>query len=116
MKILVLGAGMIGTAIALDMASKYEVTSVDLDLIRLNMVVSRNKAINAVLLDVTSKNELANTLKSFDLVINAVPGFLGFNILKTIIEADKNVVDIFFFLKMDYNWMIWQRIEMSRLL
>ena len=97
MKILVLGAGMIGTAIALDMASKYEVTSVDLDPIRLNMVVSRNKAINAVLLDVTSKNELANTLKSFDLVINAVPGFLGFNILKTIIEADKNVVDISFF-------------------
>ncbi|MBL4905323.1 MAG: hypothetical protein JKZ00_04805, partial [Flavobacteriaceae bacterium] len=32
-----------------------------------------------------------------DLVICAVPGFLGFNTLKTIIEAEMNVIDISFF-------------------
>lgn len=32
-----------------------------------------------------------------DLVINAVPGFMGFEILKTTNEAGKNVVDISFF-------------------
>ncbi|OFY93413.1 MAG: saccharopine dehydrogenase, partial [Bacteroidetes bacterium RIFCSPLOWO2_12_FULL_31_6] len=32
-----------------------------------------------------------------DLVVCAVPGFLGFNTLKAIIEAEKNVIDISFF-------------------
>jgi saccharopine dehydrogenase-like NADP-dependent oxidoreductase len=36
-------------------------------------------------------------LRPFDLVICAVPGFLGFNTLKQIILAGKNVIDISFF-------------------
>ncbi|WP_372793602.1 saccharopine dehydrogenase family protein, partial [Lutibacter sp.] len=48
-------------------------------------------------LDVTDKIELQKTIKPFDLVICAVPGFLGFETLKSIIEAGKNVIDISFF-------------------
>ena len=48
-------------------------------------------------LDVTNKMEFQSTLKQFDLVINAVPGFLGFETLKTIIESGLNVIDISFF-------------------
>ena len=33
----------------------------------------------------------------YDLIISAVPGFMGFETLKTIIETKKNVVDISFF-------------------
>ena len=40
---------------------------------------------------------LQSKIKAFDLVICAVPGFLGFQTLKSIIEAGKNVVDISFF-------------------
>ena len=39
---------------------------------------------------------MQHIVKEFDLVINAVPGFLGFNTLKSIIEAGKNVIDIAF--------------------
>src|SRR5690606_37773182 len=35
-------------------------------------------------------------LKPFDMVVTAVPGFMGFAILKQVIEAGKNVVDISF--------------------
>ncbi|MGK2863049.1 MAG: saccharopine dehydrogenase family protein, partial [Chitinophagaceae bacterium] len=36
-------------------------------------------------------------LQSFDLVVSAVPGFMGYNTLEAIINAGKNVVDISFF-------------------
>jgi saccharopine dehydrogenase-like NADP-dependent oxidoreductase len=49
------------------------------------------------LLDVKNKQELQKEIRSHDLVINAVPGFLGFETLKAIIEADMNVIDIAFF-------------------
>lgn len=48
-------------------------------------------------LDVTNQTELRSALKNFDLVLCAVPGFLGFQTLKSIIEAGKNVIDISFF-------------------
>jgi saccharopine dehydrogenase-like NADP-dependent oxidoreductase len=48
-------------------------------------------------LDATHKKKLQHTIKQHDLVINAVPGFLGFETLKAIIEADMNVIDIAFF-------------------
>jgi saccharopine dehydrogenase-like NADP-dependent oxidoreductase len=46
---------------------------------------------------VTNESELKATLQPFDLAVCAVPGFLGFKTLKTIIEAKKNVIDISFF-------------------
>jgi saccharopine dehydrogenase-like NADP-dependent oxidoreductase len=48
-------------------------------------------------LDVCNKAELQSTIKKYDLVINAVPGFLGFDTLKAIINAGMNVIDIAFF-------------------
>ncbi len=44
----------------------------------------------------TNTSELQKTIKPFNLVICAVPGFLGFKTMKTIIDAGKNVVDISF--------------------
>ena len=97
MEILVLGAGMVGSAMALDMATKYNVTSVDLDQRSLEKIAAKNNSIRIQQIDVTSKVDLIKTLKPFDLIISAVPGFLGYETLKTIIESGKNVVDISFF-------------------
>ncbi|MCH7680777.1 saccharopine dehydrogenase NADP-binding domain-containing protein [candidate division KSB1 bacterium] len=36
-------------------------------------------------------------VQNYDFVINALPGFIGFQTLEAIIEAKKNVVDIAFF-------------------
>lgn len=96
-KIIVLGAGMVGSAMALDLSKKHLVTVTDKLQENLEKVKNRNRDIQTLVLDVTRKSELKQLLQNFDLVICAVPGFLGFETLKTIIEAKKNVVDISFF-------------------
>ena len=44
-----------------------------------------------------STKDLASKIKDADLVLSAVPGFLGFETLKNIILQRKNTVDISFF-------------------
>lgn len=95
--IIVIGAGMVGSAIAIDMAKKHEVTLTDISLSTLDRIRSKHDELKTRQLDVTDGNSLAEAVRPFDLVICAVPGFLGFQTLKKIIEAGKNVVDISFF-------------------
>lgn len=94
--IIVLGAGMVGSAIAIDLSQKHTVTCADLNCDTLNQLSKKNSSITTIKLDVTNEEFLQSTIGPYDLVINAVPGFLGFNTLKQIIEAKKNVVDISF--------------------
>lgn len=95
--ILVLGAGMVGSAMALDLAVNHSVTVADMNETALNKLKQRQAKIQTTVLDVSNSNQLSVTLRNFDLILSAVPGFLGFKTLKTIIEAEKNVVDISFF-------------------
>lgn len=95
--VIVLGAGMVGSAMAIDMAKIHQVTLADLSESVLSKVKQKCNELTTYQLDVTDKNELQRIIKEFDLVINAVPGFLGYDTLKTIIEADMNVIDIAFF-------------------
>lgn len=96
-KIVVLGSGMVGSAIALDLSKKHHVTVTDLSADALKRINVKSSAIKTQLLNVTDQNALAQALIPFDLVVCAVPGFLGFYTLKRIIEAEKNVIDISFF-------------------
>ena len=95
--IIVLGAGMVGSAMAIDLAKRHKVTLTDVNLLTLEKVKQKHKNINFLLLDVTNREALKSMIKDFDLVICAVPGFLGFETLKAIIEVEKNVIDISFF-------------------
>ena len=88
---------MVGSAMAIDMNRNHEVTTADLDQETLDRVQQRCKELSTHQLDVTKKSDLQATVQNYDLVICAVPGFLGFETLKWIIEAGKNVVDISFF-------------------
>jgi len=96
-KVIVLGAGMVGSAMAIDMAKKHQVTLTDLNEQVLAKVKQKCNPLTTQQLDVTNKEELQKTIKQHDLVICAVPGFLGFATLKAIIEAEMNVIDISFF-------------------
>jgi len=96
-KIIVLGAGMIGSAMAIDLAKNHQVTSADLHLKVLKKIRSKHSNITTTQIDVTKKAELIKIIQAFDLVICAVPGFLGYQTLKAIIEGKKDVVDISFF-------------------
>ncbi len=95
-KITVLGGGMVGSAIAADLAKKYEVTLCDINEDRLKELSSR-LSIKTIKKNLTDKSQIKEAIKEADLVVGAVPGFMGFETLKTIIEAGKNAVDISFF-------------------
>jgi saccharopine dehydrogenase-like NADP-dependent oxidoreductase len=95
--IIVLGAGMVGSAIALDLAKNHQVTVADLQQESLKYLQQKNSVINTILLDVNDIEKLKNTILPFNLVVCAVPGFLGYKTLETIIKCGKNVVDISFF-------------------
>ena len=95
--IIVLGAGMVGSAMAIDLSKKHEVTLADLNQNVLKKVKQKCDNLNIQQLDVTIKEQLQSLIKHHDLVVCAVPGFLGFETLKSIIEAEKNVIDISFF-------------------
>jgi len=95
--VIVLGAGMVGTAMAIDMAKKHAVTITDRSEVAIEKAWQKCNKLETQKLDVTNKTELKNAISGFDLVICAVPGFLGFETLRSIIETDKNVIDISFF-------------------
>lgn len=97
MTIAVLGAGMVGRAIAMDLAKEYEVTSFDLNATNLAALNERNPSILTVAADLAQFEEYPNWLSAFNLVVTAVPGFMGYKILEAVINAGKNVVDISFF-------------------
>ena len=88
---------MVGSAMAKDMAKNHNVTLTDLSKSVINNVKQKHDSLTIKVLDVKNTAELQRTIKQFDLVICAVPGFLGFNTLKAIIEAEMNVIDISFF-------------------
>jgi lysine 6-dehydrogenase len=95
--ILVLGAGMVGSAMAADLSKKHSVTLADLSVQRLETVKVKYPKIKILQVDVCHKEKLQSALAPFDFVVCAVPGFLGFETIKTVIEAGKNLVDISFF-------------------
>ena len=94
-KIALLGAGRVGYAIAHDLSTQNRVTAFDID----KKVLSEIKRIKNVKIKQTDllKADYSHLLKGFDLAINAVPGFMGYNTLKQVIQAGLNVVDISFF-------------------
>ena len=95
--IIVLGAGMVGSAMAIDLTSQFDVTLTDRDQQALDKAYKRCSELKTFVLDVTNKTLLSETIKGYDLVVCAVPGFLGFETLKAIIDSGSDVVDISFF-------------------
>jgi lysine 6-dehydrogenase len=94
-KIVVLGAGMVGRILAVDLASDYEVTAVDLNRANLDRLASTG--VRTLLADLTSPRTLREIAGGVDLVVGAVPGALGFATLREVIAAGRDVVDISFF-------------------
>jgi len=88
---------MVGSAMAIDMAKNHNVTLTDLSMSVLDNVKLKHNSLTTQKLDVTNKVELQSNIKQYDLVMCAVPGFLGFKTLRAIIEAEMNVIDISFF-------------------
>ncbi len=95
-KILVLGAGHVGKAIAIDLAGKHKVTTADIDHKSLEYLSAGYQIETVKINFIMTRDEIKNLVKDYDLIVSAVPGFMGFEILRSIIEAGKDIVDISF--------------------
>ncbi|MFI5186830.1 MAG: saccharopine dehydrogenase C-terminal domain-containing protein [Chitinophagales bacterium] len=97
MKMAVLGAGMVGRTIALDLVSSFDVTSFDLSEENLRGLKDRNPSVRIQQVNLKDFDKYAEWLAPFDIVVTAVPGFMGFDTLRAVINCGKDVADISFF-------------------
>ena len=98
MKIIVLGGGLVGGPMAQDLAAdeQFEVIVADRD----EQVLTDLQAkadITPLVADLSDPAAVTALVAEYDFVVDAVPGFMGFQTLKAIIEAGRNVIDIAFF-------------------
>lgn len=98
MKIIVLGGGLVGGPMALDLAEDKDINVSVADVSEKTLAKFKtHSGIQTVQQDLSNREALKTLVSGFDMVISAVPGFLGYKTLETIIQAGKNVVDIAFF-------------------
>ena len=104
MKVIVFGAGLVGGPMAIDLAKnkEFDVTVADIDRSALEKLSSKY-GIETIEQDLGIPEVVRSLALGFDYVINAVPGFMGYQTLQAIIEAGKNVVDIAFFPEDPFN-------------
>jgi len=98
MNITVLGAGRVGEAMARDLAAEedFTVTAVDIDLKNLGRFTPESRVATRRE-DLGTPAGVTRAVEGADLVVGAVPGFMGFATARAVIEAGKDLVDISFF-------------------
>ncbi|TET77095.1 MAG: saccharopine dehydrogenase [Candidatus Heimdallarchaeota archaeon] len=98
MKVIVLGAGFVGNVIARDLA---EDPSIEVSIVDINQEVldklTHDYDLHGICADLSNPNIIKDIVKDFDLVIGALPSFIGYKSLEAVIEAGKNIVDISYF-------------------
>ena len=95
MKIAVIGSGMIGSFIAEELCNDFEVTVIDNNKSTLDRIEKRNHRISAINFDVKN-GIIEDIITNYDLAVNCLPGFMGFEMLKKIIQCKVSCVDISF--------------------
>jgi len=94
--IIVLGSGLVGGPMARDLATEFNVSLADISKKALIKAIG-DFPITGIESDLSKEENVRELIKDFDLVINAVPGHMGFKTLETVIDSGKNIVDIAFF-------------------
>ena len=97
-KIIVLGSGLVGAPMAIDLAHdrQFAVSVADINPDALKKIGAQ-EGIAVFQADLADVAKVKDLVSGQDMVINAVPGFMGFQTLRAVIESGKNVVDIAFF-------------------
>lgn len=107
-KVLVLGGGMVGSVMALDLASDeaYAVTVADGNRDSLDRLVRKSggRITPRGDVDFASPESITVAAKEHDLVVGAVPGSLGFAMMGAVIRAGKSMSDISFMGEDYFRW------------
>ncbi|PLX11473.1 MAG: saccharopine dehydrogenase [Marinilabiliales bacterium] len=96
-KVLVLGCGLVGMPMAMDLAAnnEYDVSVADIDNDKLQSIA--DKSIKTITADLLSEQTVIGLLKDFDFAVNATPGFMGFKTLEYCIKSKTDTIDIAFY-------------------
>jgi saccharopine dehydrogenase-like NADP-dependent oxidoreductase len=96
-EIVVLGAGRVGAVIARDLAAEdgYSVTVIDVDPVSVDRAAQ--SGLRGLCVDLSDPDNVMSAVADSDLVVGAVPGFLGYRTVEAVLEAGKPMVDISFF-------------------
>ncbi|MBU6413139.1 MAG: saccharopine dehydrogenase NADP-binding domain-containing protein [Planctomycetes bacterium] len=101
----VLGAGMVGSVMATDLATDFDVTLADLRQENLDKAAARaahakvDKRLRTVTADLSDSKAIGSLIADLgptDIVVGALSSHLGFAALRTVIEKGKNYCDISF--------------------
>lgn len=98
-KAIVLGGGLVGSVIAADLAGDeaFKVTIADRSADALNAATARCRGrVQSAQADLADAETVRRIVAPFDLVIGAMPGFLGYETLRAVLEAGKPYCDISF--------------------
>lgn len=93
--VVVLGAGRVGGAMAKDLATDFQVTVADRS--EGALAKMRGAGLQTRTADLSNPAGVKAAVADADLVVGAVPGFMGFATAKAALEAGKPLVDISFF-------------------
>ncbi|MBU7017506.1 MAG: saccharopine dehydrogenase NADP-binding domain-containing protein [Theionarchaea archaeon] len=94
MKALVLGAGMMGKALAYDLKkSNYEVITADMDNQRTEEVQSLTGC-EIIVTDIADEKKVFSLMKDCDVAISAVPYFFNYKLAQTAVEAGCHFCDL----------------------
>lgn len=97
MNIVVLGGGRVGSAIVRDLTAvdDFSVAVADVDPVVVESLLEDGA--DGMCLDLSDPANVRRAIADADLVVGAVPGFLGYRTVELALEAAKPVVDISFF-------------------
>ena len=93
-KIIVLGSGLVGSVMAKDLSNQHDVTVADISNKSLEKLP---KSINKICEDLSKESALEILIKDYDIVVGALPGFMGYKAMERVIKCGKNIVDISFY-------------------
>lgn len=95
MKVVVLGCGLTGREIVRDLAQEPNVSVTAVDRSETALARLRVKGdVQPVVRDLTEAGATAEVVKDQDLVVSAVPGWLGLRVVREVIEAGRPVADV----------------------
>jgi saccharopine dehydrogenase-like NADP-dependent oxidoreductase len=98
MKIILLGAGLVGGPMAIDLVKEkgFDVSVVDISKESLDSL-KNHESIRCICDDLSQPARVKELVRDQDLVLCAMPGHMGFGTVRAVIEAGKDIVDISFF-------------------
>lgn len=96
-KIAVMGGGLVGTPMALDLNKDDKIHVKLADINAGNLKRAQSKGVECVEMNLLEDGKLEEFISDADFVINALPGLVGYQSLKRAVMAGKSGVDIAFY-------------------